>query len=84
MRFFYCAVIIIAAILLPWWAAAILWVWYAFVFRAYELVVLGILLDAYFGYVFPWHLFYTLVATLICFGAELVKPRIAIDGIGRW
>lgn len=77
MRPIYFIGILIASVVLPWWIVLPLWVCYAFAFRAYELIVLGTALDAYFGYALPWHVFYTMAAAVVCAGAEFLKPRIA-------
>lgn len=74
--------LVVGSVVLPWWFLLPLWTLYAFAFQAYELIALGMLLDAYFGYAMPWHVFYTVTATLVCIGAELVKPRIAFYGAG--
>lgn len=75
MRLIYFIAIVVASVVLAWWLVVLLWVLYALMFRAYELIALGILLDAYFGYVLPWHVFYTVAATLVCIGASVLKPR---------
>lgn len=68
----------LASITLPWWAVLPLWAVYALAYTGYELVVLGILLDAYFGYsAGGLHIFYTAAAAGICILATLIKPRIA-------
>lgn len=77
MRFIYFIGIVIISVTLPWWLAVLIWVLYAFRFQAYELVALGTLLDAYFGYALPWQVFYTVAAVFVCIGAALVKPRVA-------
>ena len=70
--------ILVAPAILPWWLLVPLWAYYAFVFRAYELVVLGVFLDAYVGYALPWHIFYTLSGSLLFFIAEFLKPRMTL------
>ena len=77
MRSIFFIGVVIASVVLPWWLALPLFAYYAFVFRAYELIVLGILLDAYFGYMLPWHVFYTVAALALYMGMEFLKPRVA-------
>ena len=77
MRLLYILLLVIVSVIAPWWCTLILWIPYAFRFRAYELIALGILLDAYFGYATLWHIFYTVSATVLYFGVELLRPRIA-------
>ncbi len=80
MRLFYFICSTLSIFLFPWWVTLPVWVWYAFRYRAYELVCVGILFDGYIGYTFPWHLLYTLSALFICICAEFLKPRIAFGG----
>lgn len=80
MRPLYFMSIVIASVVLPWWLVLPLWVCYACVFRPYELIALGVLLDAYFGYAMPWHVFYTLNAAILFLVAEFLKPRVALYG----
>lgn len=68
---------LVAGVVLPWWLVLPLGVWYACMFRAYELIVLGVALDAYFGSALPWHVLYTATAGVVCAGAEFLKPRMA-------
>lgn len=77
MRLIYFILIVIGSVVLPWWFVLPLWLCYAFAFRAYELIALGVFLDACFGYQISWHVLYTLVAVALCVGAEFLKPRIA-------
>ena len=77
MRSIFFIGVVIASVVLPWWLVLPLFAYYAFVFRAYELIVLGILLDAYFGYMLPWHVFYTVVAPALYISMEFLKPRVA-------
>lgn len=78
MRIVYFIVLLFCAGVLPWWLILLLFAWYAFAYRGYELIALGVLLDAYFGYAFPWHVVYTLAAGGIVLCAEVLKPRIAL------
>ena len=77
MRFIYLILTVLASVILPWWLVLPLWIWYAFTSKAYALIALGILLDAYFGYAMPWHVLYTLAAVTLCVGITFLKPRIA-------
>lgn len=77
MRVIYFVLIVIASVTVPWWLAITLWAVYAFIFGAYELIVLGVLLDAYFGYVSFFNVFYLVAAVILCVGVELLRPRLA-------
>jgi len=78
MRLLYFLIVLITAVALPWWIALPFFAFYAFRFQAYELIALGVLLDAYFGYMLPWHVAYTTAAGVLCIVAELLKPRISL------
>lgn len=70
--------IILLSGILPWWLVLPLWGAYALGYTAYELIVLGVLMDAYFGYsAGALQLFYAIAGVGICIAAELLKPRIA-------
>ncbi len=75
MRFLFFIFLILLTLSLPWWAIIPLWLLYAFRYTAYELVVFGVLLDAYVGAGTPFHVVYTGIATLSCIGMEWLKPR---------
>lgn len=77
MRLGFFVGIVIVSVTLSWWLVLPLWILYAFRFRAYELIILGILMDAYFGYALSWHMLYTVVAVILCVSSELLKPRLA-------
>ncbi len=77
MRVFYFILLTIASVIMPWWLVLAFWVLYAFFVGAYELMMLGILLDAYFGYASLWHSFYFWSAVILCVGVELLRPRLA-------
>lgn len=61
---------------MPWWftlAAALL---YVFMYDAYELILLGGILDAQFG-VGLVPLIYTLAFTVLVVGASILKPHLS-------
>lgn len=75
MRLFFFVVLIFSAYLLPIWLFLLLCFAYAVLFQAYELLILGLLVDAQFGIgVFPYSALYTLSIGTIIFVAEIIKP----------
>jgi hypothetical protein len=58
-----------------WWCAIPLSIWYAYQFRAYELVVLGLLIDIEFSVNFDLPL-YTLGFLVLFIIMEWIKPRL--------
>ena len=80
MRPVYFIGVVIVSVIAPWWLTMLFFAWYAVQSRAYELVALGMLLDAYFGYTLPWQCVYTAVAAGLYIAAELLKPRLAFSG----
>lgn len=78
MRIVFFIVLIAVTVAVPWWLVVPLWAVYALRYVAYELVVLGIALDAYFGMMMPWHVVYTVSAFVVCLGAEWLKPRMSL------
>lgn len=77
MRLIFLAPLIIVSVVVPWWLALPLWAGYVFAFRGYELIVLGVLLDAYFGAGGLYQALYTLSAAALCLLAEMLRPRMA-------
>jgi hypothetical protein len=78
MRFAYFILLGIVSVTMPWWLVLPLSALYAFFFRSYEIIALGVALDAYFGYALPWHVFYTVCALGLCLFLEPIRPRIAL------
>ena len=80
MRVLFFVGVVIVAGALPWWALLFVAGAYAFRYRAWELVFLGVFLDAFFGHTAPFlpvPLWYTLAAALLVGGLQIVKPRLA-------
>ncbi len=78
MRFLLFCILVILSTLLPWPGLLLLAIGYAlYVSAAYELIVLGGLIDAYYGVavVVPY---YTLVAVAIVLCIELIKPLLSV------
>jgi len=64
------------SVLLPWWLVLPVWVAYAYALPAYELVVIGLLLDAYHA-AGSFEGYYTVSALVITAGLELLKPHLS-------
>lgn len=66
------------ALFMPFWLVTIAALSYALVYRAYELVMLGALLDIFFVSVaYPVVYPYTLTLATVVFIVELLKPRLS-------
>lgn len=51
---------------------------YAFKWSGYELIVLGMLVDGYFGFtIHEWPL-YTISIVIVVIGVELIRPRLSL------
>ncbi len=77
MRLFWFLTVIIVSALIPYWGVFLVWGAYVLFFGGYELLILAVALDAYLGYALPWHVAYTLCASVLCVGRDVLKPRIA-------
>lgn len=66
--------LLVLSFLLPVWLALLLMAIYAFRYTAYEVLVLGALLDLESGLSFP--ILYTALSALLLLVVETVKPRI--------
>ena len=80
MRFLFFSVLVVCALAFPWWIAAIGACYYAFRYTAYELIILGMMIDVQFGgmgggFLGTTHAF-TFMSTLIVVIAESVKPQL--------
>lgn len=73
MRVFVFAIFILSALTAPYWMTLCLGVLYAFRYTAYELIVLGVFLDALLSATTILPL-YTIALAVIVFCVELVKP----------
>ncbi len=77
MRILLCMVLVILGFVGPWWLLLIAAFLYAFRYVAYELLVLGFLLDVSYGAgteTLP--VYYTLTALALILFAAVVKPRL--------
>lgn len=77
MRLIAFIVVSVLAYVLPLWAGALVLVVYAFQYTAYELILLGALLDAHYGVTLSWlpvPILYTAGITLILIIVEALKP----------
>jgi hypothetical protein len=77
MRLTAYIILIFLSTLLPWYLLSVLVLMYALRYTAYELIVLAIAIDAYYGvyYTLSYYTF-AAVALLIC--VEWAKPRFLI------
>lgn len=70
-------VILIAALFVSPWLALPLALAHAYLWRAYELAVIGVMIDAYFGVV-AFVPYYTLAAFFILTVAAWIKPHLSL------
>ena len=63
--------------MLPWWLVVPLWIGYVLMYDGYELVLLGVCMDAYMGTEGMWSVFYTCAAAIVVVSGLLLKPRLA-------
>lgn len=70
-------VIIILTPVMPWWLFAIVAIGYCYRFTGYELIVLGVLIDAYYGHAFTIPV-YTLIAILAVFSTQYARPFLSV------
>lgn len=77
MRFIYALLVMFFSLVVPWWLVVPLWVGYALLGTTYELIVLGVLLDAYLSAGAPYPLYYTITAFVIVLGMLWLKPRMS-------
>jgi F0F1-type ATP synthase assembly protein I len=82
MRIVYFLLLVVASVIFPWWLVLPLFGLSAFVCGAYELIVLGILLDAYFGSESFFSVFHLSVAVIACLVAAFLKPRVTLCDAG--
>ena len=75
LRFFVCIGLLCVASFAPLSITILIACAYALYFRAYELMVMGLLLDGFYGfeYTIPYYL---IVSMCLFFLAEWVKPRL--------
>jgi hypothetical protein len=78
IRILALSVLFLIGMLAPVWVAVPCALCYAFWVRAYELIPLAMVIDAYFG-VAASAPYYTLAATLVVVVMELVKPHLAVS-----
>lgn len=75
LRFISCLCLMTAWYFDVWWLGVILMVWHGYQYRAYEFIILGILIDVQFmtGIGIPW---YTILFTAALIAIEIGKPLI--------
>lgn len=75
--FFY--VIVALATFLPVWLFIIAVCAYALRYTAYELILLGILIDAFYGFSTPFAIpYYTICTTCLLIFIEWIKPQLSL------
>jgi len=72
-RLIIALILIIAVTLVPWWLYAIGVVYYATVYKGYEVVVLGVCIDTFYGSTTGVP-FYTLLTSAMVLLAIFVRP----------
>ncbi len=77
MRIIAFIVLIFICTLLPWYLALACACVYAFYYTAYELLILALMIDAYYGAysVVPY---YTLGTVMILVSVDFIKPRFLV------
>lgn len=73
MRVLFFGILVLIALTTPYFVAIILSAPYAFRYTAYELIVLGVFLDALLG-ASTFSLFYTIVLSAVFLLIEALKP----------
>lgn len=71
-------VLIVVAATLPGWPLVGLFILHAFFFGGFEIILIGVAVDALFGSVvtvWPWH---TLAALAALYGAAFIRPRLLL------
>jgi hypothetical protein len=77
IRILACIVLVILGFVGPWWLLAVAAFFYAFRYVAYELLVLGCMLDLSYGAgAAPFPALYTIAALALVLFAAVVKPRL--------
>lgn len=73
------AFILIASLAITplYWGAFILAIWYIFRFSGYELIVLAVLVDGYFGAFYNVPVI-TIVTTVLVFTIDFLKPTLLL------
>ena len=80
MRILFFMVLILIALYTPLWFFSILAIIYASIYVPYELVILGLCIDAGFGYP-TFGLWYTACTLSIYVSSELLKPYLRFKTI---
>ena len=68
--------LIFLSVSLPWWLFVLAALLYSLLYTPYELVILGALLDGYFGAGGSFMPYYTLSLTALVLGSEWLRPRL--------
>lgn len=80
MRILFFIVLILVALYTPLWVFSILAIIYACIYVPYELVILGLCIDAGFGYT-TFGLWYTACTLSIAVSTELLKPYLRLNTV---
>ncbi len=78
MHILFFSIIFVLTFMLPWWLVVPLWIGYVLMYDGYELVLLGVCMDAYMGTEGMWSVFYTCAAAIVVVSGLLLKPRLAL------
>jgi len=76
MRIIYAIIVGILTVTTPWYIVLPIWICYAFVYPAYELLAFGIIFDAAVGST-GMHLYYTATALALVLLMEWIKPNLS-------
>lgn len=72
-------------LLFSWWLIIPIWLGYAFLYTGYELILLGVLLDAFLGHGERVPVLYTLIAVGACILGVLVRSRMSMaERLSEW
>ena len=78
LRIFLFIALVLVVTLAPVWVFAVCICVYAFFYTPYELVILSILSDGFYGIGHPFILpYYTILTCFVLIFAEWIKPRIS-------
>ena len=68
--------LVLVVLWLPVWVLALYCLWYAYLYFAWDVILLASFVDAYFGStLLPY---YTLVATTLVIAVEWIRPSLAL------
>jgi hypothetical protein len=76
MRVFFLLVIIISALVAPWWLFLCFVGMYTLFYTGYELLVVAALVDAFYGSHLMFPFLYTIGTGILCMVALSIKPSL--------